>query len=189
MRSKRMSFEPDLNQRPMDACDVSLPLQSTALPTELSKATCPRAGTDVVSRSAGGAAVRLRGRVTVRRCAAPALGSYPVQSAAALDSIPWCSGYHVCFTRRRSPVRSRAESVLLSGSHSAADRGTLSLPASHRPAARLRGATVARLTPDQKVACSNHVGVMRSSFLAPAWGGRGAHWQWAWSAVVNMQPR
>ena len=25
---------------------------------------------------------------------------------------------------------------------------------------RLRGATVARLTPDQKVACSNHVGVM-----------------------------
>ena len=24
---------------------------------------------------------------------------------------------------------------------------------------RLRGATVARLTPDQKVACSNHVGV------------------------------
>ncbi len=26
---------------------------------------------------------------------------------------------------------------------------------------RLRGATVARLTPDQKVACSNHVGVIR----------------------------
>ncbi len=25
-----------------------------------------------------------------------------------------------------------------------------------------RGATVARLTPDQKVACSNHVGVRRS---------------------------
>ena len=25
---------------------------------------------------------------------------------------------------------------------------------------RLRGAMVARLTPDQKVACSNHVGVM-----------------------------
>ena len=25
---------------------------------------------------------------------------------------------------------------------------------------RLRGATVARLTPDQKVACSNHVGVI-----------------------------
>ena len=25
--------------------------------------------------------------------------------------------------------------------------------------ARLRGATVARLTPDQKAACSNHVGV------------------------------
>ena len=27
---------------------------------------------------------------------------------------------------------------------------------------RLRGATVARLTPDQKVACSNHVGVNKS---------------------------
>ena len=27
-------------------------------------------------------------------------------------AIPWCSGYHVCFTRRRSPVRSRAESRL-----------------------------------------------------------------------------
>ena len=26
---------------------------------------------------------------------------------------------------------------------------------------RLRGATVARLTPDQKAACSNHVGVMK----------------------------
>ena len=30
----------------------------------------------------------------------------------------------------------------------------------HEPAWRLRGATVARLTPDQKVACSNHVGVI-----------------------------
>ena len=29
----------------------------------------------------------------------------------------------------------------------------------------LRGATVARLTPDQKVACSNHVGVKIMSFL------------------------
>ena len=29
----------------------------------------------------------------------------------------------------------------------------------------LRGATVARLTPDQKVACSNHVGVIRYLFL------------------------
>ncbi len=27
---------------------------------------------------------------------------------------------------------------------------------------RLHGATVARLTPDQKVVCSNHVGVRRS---------------------------
>ena len=27
-------------------------------------------------------------------------------------AIPWCSGYHVCFTRRRSPVRSRAGSRL-----------------------------------------------------------------------------
>lgn len=23
--------------------------------------------------------------------------------------VPWCSGYHVCFTRRRSPVRFRSE--------------------------------------------------------------------------------
>jgi hypothetical protein len=30
---------------------------------------------------------------------------------------------------------------------------------------RLRGATVARLTPDQKVACSNHVGVKSSVFI------------------------
>ena len=30
---------------------------------------------------------------------------------------------------------------------------------------RLRGATVARLTPDQKVACSNHVGVINIFFL------------------------
>ena len=30
---------------------------------------------------------------------------------------------------------------------------------------RLRGATVARLTPDQKVACSNHVGVMYASIF------------------------
>ena len=28
------------------------------------------------------------------------------------EAVPWCSGYHVCFTRRRSPVRSRAESRL-----------------------------------------------------------------------------
>ena len=26
-------------------------------------------------------------------------------------TIPWCSGYHICLTRRRSPVRSWAESV------------------------------------------------------------------------------
>ena len=25
--------------------------------------------------------------------------------------IPWCSGYHICLTRRRSPVRSRVEST------------------------------------------------------------------------------
>ena len=30
---------------------------------------------------------------------------------------------------------------------------------------RLLGATVARLTPDQKVACSNHVGVISFVFL------------------------
>ena len=33
---KKYSFEPDLNQRPMDVCQFSQ-LQSTALPTELSK--------------------------------------------------------------------------------------------------------------------------------------------------------
>ena len=24
-------------------------------------------------------------------------------------AVPWCSGYHICLTRRRSPVRNRAE--------------------------------------------------------------------------------
>ena len=28
-------------------------------------------------------------------------------------SIPWCSGYHICLTRRRSPVRSWAESAFV----------------------------------------------------------------------------
>ena len=32
---------------------------------------------------------------------------------------------------------------------------------------RLRGATVARLTPDQKVACSNHVGVTSRFIFVP----------------------
>ena len=27
--------------------------------------------------------------------------------------VVWCSGYHICFTRRRSPVRSRAEPLFL----------------------------------------------------------------------------
>ena len=27
-------------------------------------------------------------------------------------AFPWCSGYHVCLTRRRSPVRSQAETNL-----------------------------------------------------------------------------
>lgn len=27
--------------------------------------------------------------------------------------VPWCSGYHVCFTRRRSPVRFRSEPFYL----------------------------------------------------------------------------
>lgn len=35
-------------------------------------------------------------------------------------------------------------------------------------AGRPRGATVARLTPDQKVACSSHVGVTSGSFSSPA---------------------
>ena len=33
----------------------------------------------------------------------------------------------------------------------------------------LRGATVARLTPDQKAACSNHVGVNRNPFFSISW--------------------
>ena len=36
------------------------------------------------------------------------------------------------------------------------------------PSARLLGATVARLTPDQKVACSNHVGVRYFASYATA---------------------
>ena len=36
LEKKNISFEPDLNQRPMDFCQVCQ-LQSTALPTELSK--------------------------------------------------------------------------------------------------------------------------------------------------------
>ena len=38
----------------------------------------------------------------------------------------------------------------------------------YKPSLRLRGATVARLTPDQKVACSDHVGVN------------------AWILIINM---
>ena len=34
-----------------------------------------------------------------------------------------------------------------------------------RQSKRLRGAMVARLTPDQKAACSNHVGVKTSNFF------------------------
>ena len=38
------------------------------------------------------------------------LGSIPRWDEQTL--VAWCSGYHVCFTRRRSPVRSWARSVL-----------------------------------------------------------------------------
>ena len=38
------------------------------------------------------------------------LGSIPRWDEKYL--VAWCSGYHVCFTRRRSPVRSWARSVL-----------------------------------------------------------------------------
>ena len=38
------------------------------------------------------------------------LGSIPRWDEQSL--VAWCSGYHVCFTRRRSPVRSWARSVL-----------------------------------------------------------------------------
>ena len=30
-----------------------------------------------------------------------------------MNKFPWCSGYHVCLTRRRSPVRSWAETDIL----------------------------------------------------------------------------
>ena len=33
--------------------------------------------------------------------------------SAKFVKFPWCSGYHVCLTRRRSPVRSWAETNLL----------------------------------------------------------------------------
>ena len=33
----------------------------------------------------------------------------------AATRIPWCSGYHICLTRRRPPVRSWAESLVLLG--------------------------------------------------------------------------
>ena len=29
--------------------------------------------------------------------------------------FPWCSGYHICLTRRRSPVRSRTETEVPCG--------------------------------------------------------------------------
>ena len=41
---EKISFEPDSNQRPMDACHEDIQLQSTALPTELSKDSCTRTG-------------------------------------------------------------------------------------------------------------------------------------------------
>ena len=35
-----------------------------------------------------------------------------VADGAASGTARWCSGHHVCFKRRRSPVRTRVESVL-----------------------------------------------------------------------------
>jgi hypothetical protein len=32
-----------------------------------------------------------------------------LNSSPQYISFPWCSGYHICLTRRRSPVRSRTE--------------------------------------------------------------------------------
>ena len=48
-------------------------------------------------------------RVLPDRDEASAHETKPVGSA--LIEIPWCSGYHICLTRRRSPVRSWAESL------------------------------------------------------------------------------
>lgn len=35
-----------------------------------------------------------------------------ILSSCFVHGFPWCSGYHICLTRRRSPVRSRTETVL-----------------------------------------------------------------------------
>ena len=38
------------------------------------------------------------------------VGSNPTTAnfATRLSAVLWCSGYHICLTRRRSPVRNRA---------------------------------------------------------------------------------
>ncbi len=41
IKSKKYSFEPESNQRPKDNCYTLIPLQSSALPTELSKEILP----------------------------------------------------------------------------------------------------------------------------------------------------
>ena len=35
-----------------------------------------------------------------------------ILSSSFVHGFPWCSGFHICLTRRRSPVRSRTETVL-----------------------------------------------------------------------------
>ena len=42
-----------------------------------------------------------------------AVGSNP---ASATILVPWCSGYHVCLSRRRSPVRTRSGPPFIIGS-------------------------------------------------------------------------
>ena len=47
---------------------------------------------------------------------------------------------------------------------------------------RLRGATVARLTPDQKAACSNHVGVKSNIFIFSQF----ESFLWALDAILKI---
>ena len=102
---KRRSFEPDLNQRPMDARD-SLHLQSTALPTELSKGTRPWAQwtpcADSLRRIPRASAARPR---AVHRAAAAASVTRLALGDGALPST-W-----LCVIRLRTLTARLAQSV------------------------------------------------------------------------------
>ena len=73
----------------------------------------------------------------------------------------------MCFTRTRSPVRARAEASLETAKKIFDFKIIFSsiFHSLQSPLFTLRGAMVARLTPDQKVACSYHVGDPLSGLL------------------------